>query len=70
MTRFNFITSFLNQVKIRPNNIFLICEDKQISYKEFYDLCIKFKDYVISYNLKKTPIVCILETKKVFENRC
>ena len=30
-------------------------------------MCIKFKNYLISYNLKKTPVVCILETKKVFD---
>ena len=67
MIKFNFIDSFLNQVKKTPNNIFLICEDKQISYKEFYILCVKFKNFIISHNLKKTPVVCVLETKKIFD---
>lgn len=62
-----FIRLFLKNVKNHPNNILFEDENNKISYKEFYNLCLKFKNYIFQQSRKKTPVVCILESKKKFD---
>ena len=67
ISKFNFINSFLENVKKYPNNTFLVSDEEKIKYREFFDLCKKFKDYLVAHSGKKAPIVCIYETKKNFD---
>ncbi len=62
-----FIKLFLKYVKDHPNNILLESINDKITYKEFYNLCLKFKDYISQLSGNKTPIVCILESNKKFD---
>lgn len=62
-----FIKLFLKNVRNNPNNILLENENESVTYLEFYKLCIKFKNYIYKYSGKKVPIVCILESKKIFD---
>ena len=62
-----FIKLFLKNVKNHPNNVFLDSENNKTTYLEFYNLCIKFKNYIYQHSGKKTPVVCILESKKKFD---
>ncbi|OUU53368.1 MAG: hypothetical protein CBC25_00750 [Pelagibacteraceae bacterium TMED65] len=67
MTHPKFIRLFLKNVKKYPNNILFESANNRITYKEFYNLCIKFKDYICQESGRKTPVVCILESKKKFD---
>jgi len=65
--KFNLIKSFLENVKKNPDNIFLDSDNEKITYRQFFKLCEKFKNYLFYYSKKKIPIVCIYETKKSFD---
>ncbi len=67
MSKFDFINSFINNVKKNPENILLVNNEEKITYKYFFELCVSFKNYLIVHSGKKSPIVCIYETKKTFD---
>ena len=45
-------------------NILFEGVNDKITYKEFYNLCLNFKNYIFQQSGRKTPVVCILESKK------
>ncbi len=63
--------NFLNIIKSNffkfRNKTFLVSDQKSYSYYEFYELCIKFRNYLINNSKDKCPVVCIYETKKFFD---
>lgn len=67
LKKFNFIKLFLNNVKKSPNKDFIVSENENLTFQDFYDRCIKFKRFLLSKSKKKAPIVCIYETKKPFD---
>ena len=62
-----FIRLFLKNVRNYPNNILFEGVNDKITYKEFYNLCLNFKNYIFQQSGRKTPVVCILESKKKFD---
>ncbi len=62
-----FIRLFLKNVRNYPNNILFEDVNDKITYKEFYNLCLNFKNYIFQQSGRKTPVVCILESKKKFD---
>ena len=65
--KINFLNVIKNNFLKFRNKTFLVSGQKKYSYYEFYELCIKFRDYLINNSKNKCPIVCIYETKKFFD---
>ena len=63
--------NFINIIKSNffkfRNKTFLVSGTKKYSYYEFYELCIKFRNYLINNSKDECPVVCIYETKKFFD---
>lgn len=59
--------NFLNKIeffsKNSPSNICLQKGQKKITFKEFWDLSLKFSNYLQKKTKNKRPIVCIVEQK-------
>ena len=59
--------NFLNKIKFfsknSPSNICLQKGQKKITFKEFWDLSLKFSNYLRNKTKNKRPIVCIVEQK-------
>ena len=55
--------NFLNIIKSNffkfRNKTFLVSDQKSYSYYEFYELCIKFRNYLINNSKDKCPVVFI-----------
>ena len=59
--------NFLNRIKFfsknSPSNICLQKGQKKITFKEFWNLSLKFSNYLRNKTKNKIPIVCIVEQK-------
>ncbi|MDA7449942.1 AMP-binding protein [Candidatus Pelagibacter ubique] len=54
-------------VKKRPTSICLKKANKELTYKEFWNKCNNFSNYLIQKTRSSVPVVCILEDKSFFD---
>lgn len=53
------------QVKLNPNNIAVICEDKAITYKELDEKANSLANHLIEKGIKNNDIVCIMTNRSI-----
>jgi len=55
------------QVLENPNNVCIYEKNREITYADFWSKCISFANFLIQKSDKKFPIVCIYESKSIFD---
>ncbi len=59
------VSIFEEQVKLNPNNIAVICEDKTLTYKELNKKANSLAHYLINKGVGKNDIVCIMTNRSL-----
>lgn len=65
--KFNYLNIIKNNFKNLKKKTFIISEQREYSFLQFYNYCKKYRDFLIHKSKKRFPVVCIYETKNLFD---